>query len=115
MYMLMYCITYLIVNIDLPLLLGPSHWETQLGVVVLSYPRYCRYRGVMKRLQGVEEEWLKTSMVVALGGFTCPWKNTRILFCKETFDYPELEGHELLCNHLGELFRRVLMLKLSPS
>lgn len=81
--------------------LESNHWETQTGVVVLSYPRYCRYRGVMKRLQGVEEDWLRTSMVVALGGFTAPWKNTRILFCKETFDYPELEGHELLCNHLA--------------
>jgi hypothetical protein len=32
-----------------------------------------------------------------------PCRNTRILFCKDTFDYPDLEGHELLCNHLGEL------------
>ena len=25
------------------------------------------------------------------------------MFAKETFDYPELEEHPLLCNHLGEL------------
>lgn len=25
----------------------------------------------------------------------------QILFCRDTFDYPELEGHELLCNHLA--------------
>ena len=25
------------------------------------------------------------------------------MFAKETFDYPELEEHPLLCNHLGEI------------
>ncbi|KAL1116029.1 hypothetical protein AAG570_005524 [Ranatra chinensis] len=85
-------------------LLDVKHWETNTGVVVLSYPRYCRYRGVLKRLEGVHNKWLRTGLVVALGGFTAPCKNTRVLFCKDTFDYPELEGHELLCNHLGESF-----------
>ncbi|CAB0005703.1 unnamed protein product [Nesidiocoris tenuis] len=80
--------------------LGDKHWETQTGVVVLSYPKYCRYRGIARRLEGVTDKWLKTALVVALGGFTAPWKNTKVLFCKDTFDYPELEGHELLCNHL---------------
>uniref|UniRef100_A0A146LLH1 AT-rich interactive domain-containing protein 5B n=2 Tax=Lygus hesperus TaxID=30085 RepID=A0A146LLH1_LYGHE len=80
--------------------LGAKHWETQTGVVVLSYPKYCRYRGIARRLEGVADRWLKTALVVALGGFTAPWKNTKVLFCKDTFDYPELEGHELLCNHL---------------
>ncbi|XP_073995889.1 uncharacterized protein isoform X3 [Rhodnius prolixus] len=83
------------------LTLDDSHWETYTGVVVLSYPRYCRYRGIIKRVEGVEDKWLRTSLVVALGGITAPCKNTRILFCKDTFDYPDLEGHELLCNHLA--------------
>lgn len=74
------------------------------AVVVLSFPRYCRYRGVVKRLEGVANKWLKNTLVVALGGFVVPCRNTHILFCKDTFDYPDLEGHELLCNHLGELF-----------
>jgi hypothetical protein len=26
------------------------------------------------------------------------------MFCKDTFDYPELETHELLCNHLAPKF-----------
>ncbi|XP_050426418.1 putative uncharacterized protein DDB_G0293878 [Adelges cooleyi] len=25
----------------------------------------------------------------------------RVLFCRDTFDYPELETHEMLCNHLA--------------
>lgn len=55
----------------------------------------------MKRLEGVEDKWLKNSLVAALGGFIAPCKNTRVLFCRDTFDYPDLEGHELLCNHLA--------------
>ncbi|KRT85809.1 hypothetical protein AMK59_2294, partial [Oryctes borbonicus] len=73
---------------------GPS-------VIILSYPRYCRYRSVMKRLEGVENQFLRHKLVNALGGFSVPTYNTRILFCRDTFDYPELEGHELLCNHLA--------------
>ncbi|RZC37321.1 AT-rich interactive domain-containing protein 5B [Asbolus verrucosus] len=56
---------------------------------------------MMRRLEGVENEYLKYKIVNALGGFTAYTKNTRVLFCKDTFDYPELEGHELLCNHLA--------------
>lgn len=55
----------------------------------------------MKRLEGVEDVYLKYKIVNALGGFYVKHPNTRVLFCKETFDYPELEGHELLCNHLA--------------
>uniref|UniRef100_A0A1B6IYW7 ARID domain-containing protein n=1 Tax=Homalodisca liturata TaxID=320908 RepID=A0A1B6IYW7_9HEMI len=81
--------------------LGESHWDTKSGVVVLSFPRYCRYRGILKRLEGVHNKWLRTALVTALGGFTVPCRNTRVLYCKETFDYPDIEGHELLCNHLA--------------
>lgn len=70
-------------------------------VLILSFPKYCRYRAMMKRLEGVEDTYLKYKIVNALGGFYVKYPNTRVLFCKETFDYPELEGHELLCNHLA--------------
>jgi hypothetical protein len=50
----------------------------------------------------VDNKWLRSDDVIALGGFYVPYKNTKVLFCKDTFDYPDLEGHELLCNHLGE-------------
>lgn len=70
-------------------------------VIILSFPKYCRYRAMMKRLEGVEDVYLKYKIVNALGGFYVKHPNTRVLFCKETFDYPELEGHELLCNHLA--------------
>ncbi|CAG9853715.1 unnamed protein product [Phyllotreta striolata] len=70
-------------------------------VVILSFPKYCRFRAMMKRLDGVEDVYLKYKIVNALGGFYVAHPNTRVLFCRDTFDYPELEGHELLCNHLA--------------
>lgn len=78
-----------------------TNWETRTGVVVLSYSRYCRYRSLIKRLEGCSNEWLTNDFISALGGFTTSCRTTKILFCKDTFDYPDLEGHELLCNHLG--------------
>lgn len=85
-----------------------TNWETRTGVIVLSYSRYCRYRGLLKRLEGVHNEWLRNKLIKALGGFTTTCRTTKILFCKDTFDYPELEGHELLCNHLGNVSYPVL-------
>ncbi|VVD03944.1 unnamed protein product [Leptidea sinapis] len=71
------------------------------GVVVFSYPRYCRYRALVARLEGIQADWLRDSLVAALGGYAAPTMNTRILYCKDTFEYPELEGHEFVCNHLA--------------
>ncbi|XP_031622647.1 uncharacterized protein LOC116340337 [Contarinia nasturtii] len=71
------------------------------NVAVISFPRYCRYRATLKRLEGVGDEWLRQTLVQALCGFVSYGPDTRVMFCKETFDYPELETHELLCNHLA--------------
>lgn len=76
----------------------------QTKVVVLSYPRYCRYRALLRRLEGAEPSWLCSSIAAALGGFTAT-PGTKVLFCRDTFDYPDLETHELLCNHLGMYVR----------
>ncbi|XP_012222365.1 uncharacterized protein [Linepithema humile] len=77
-----------------------SDCNFQTKVVVLSYPRYCRYRALLRRLEGAEPSWLCSSIAAALGGFTAT-PGTRVLFCRDTFDYPDLETHELLCNHLA--------------
>lgn len=45
---------------------------------------------------------MRQAVVEAIGGRAAPSPNTRVVFCKDTFDYPELEDHELLCNHLGK-------------
>lgn len=79
---------------------SPGVGEQNTRVVVLSYPRYCRYRALLRRLEGSEPSWLSTALAAALGGFTA-LPGTRVLFCRDTFDYPDLETHELLCNHLA--------------
>jgi hypothetical protein len=73
-------------------------------IIVLSFPRYCRYRAILKRLEDVEDVWLRNTLIQHLCGFAATTPNTRIMFCKDTFDYPELETHELLCNHLAPKF-----------
>ena len=77
-----------------------NRWEQQ--VMVLSYPAYCRYRSALKRLERCEAQYMKQAVVLAIGGRPAPSPNTRVVFCKDTFDYPELEDHQLLCNHLGQ-------------
>ncbi|XP_014221711.1 flocculation protein FLO11-like isoform X2 [Trichogramma pretiosum] len=74
--------------------------RNQPKVVVLSYARYCRYRALIRRLEGSESKWASTEMAAALGGFFAS-NDTKILFCRDTFDYPDLETHEMLCNHLA--------------
>jgi hypothetical protein len=72
------------------------------GVIVLSTSQYSRYRSVSKRINKREKEWMKHSIVRALGGFTVETRKTYVVYCSENFDYPELEEHPYLCNHLGE-------------
>ena len=47
---------------------------------------------------------MNSSLIVALGGFTTPTRKTYVLFCRDNFDYAELEEHPHLCNHLGKHF-----------
>lgn len=71
------------------------------SVIVLSYPRYCRYRAIMAGIEGLGKDNVQQKVLRALGGFIVNTDNTRVLFCRDSFEYPELEGHELLCNHLA--------------
>ena len=73
-----------------------------LGVIIVNSSQYSRYRSVLKRVQGVEDHWMHNSLIVSLGGFTTPTRRTYVLFCREIFDYAELEEHPYLCNHLGK-------------
>ena len=70
-------------------------------MTVLSFSRYCRYRAILKRLEGVEDQYIRTKLIETLSGFVASQPNTRIMFCKESIDYPELESHEMLCLHLA--------------
>jgi len=72
---------------------------------VLSYSRYIRLRTVLKRLEGTSEinEWLSNPAILAIGGLNVG-PNSRILYTKEVIEVPELDFHELLCNHLGKIY-----------
>lgn len=68
---------------------------------MLSYPRYCRYRATQRRLENIEDDEIRSTLIESLSGFIAARPNTKVMFCRDTFDYPELETHDLLCNHLA--------------
>lgn len=71
------------------------------NVTVLSYSRYCRYRAALKRLEHIEDDQVRVKLIETLSGFVASQPNTRMMFAKETIDYPDLESHEMLCPHLA--------------
>ncbi|XP_054917473.1 AT-rich interactive domain-containing protein 5B-like isoform X2 [Dermacentor andersoni] len=84
----------------------PSEGTSSPGVVVLSYPRYCRYRALLKRLEG---HWppegslallLGADQLLPRGGGAC-----RLLFCRDTFDHEALAHNDLICDHLAPVER----------
>lgn len=71
-------------------------------MTILSYAQYCRYIAMMKRLETVEDKWLKNIIACALGGFTVKYPDARILFCRDTIEeYEEINDLEIRCDHLG--------------
>ena len=56
----------------------------------------------MKRLENLEDSWLKNIVVSAIGGFTVPNAGTRIVFCRNTFEHPDLQSHDYRQDHLGK-------------
>ena len=71
-------------------------------ITIMTYPRYCRYRCVLKRLENCSDKWLKHVLVCAIGGFSAKSSNNRIYFCRDIFDHPDLDEFELRCEHLGK-------------
>ena len=49
----------------------------------------------------MKDKWLMNQVVCALGGITSTLANNRVLFCKDTFDDPEIDDLEIRCDHLG--------------
>ncbi|XP_078269367.1 aT-rich interactive domain-containing protein 5B [Rhinoraja longicauda] len=70
-------------------------------IIVLSYPQYCRYRTMLKRIQNRSSLWLVDQFVMALGGIAILNKSTRILYCRDTFDHPTLLESENVCDELA--------------
>lgn len=70
---------------------------------MLSYPQYCRYRSVLARLREQPSSLLIDHTVLALGGIAALGGNTRILYCRDTFEHPALLQNESICDEFGEL------------
>nr|XP_033796560.1 AT-rich interactive domain-containing protein 5B isoform X1 [Geotrypetes seraphini] len=70
------------------------------NVIVLSYPQYCRYRSMLKRIQA-KSSLLANQFVLALGGIAVLNKNTQILYCRDTFDHPTLIENESICDEFA--------------
>jgi len=67
------------------------------SVVILSYPQYCRYRAVQRRLETVaasSSHVATHSILQALGRPASLSDVTRVMFCRSTFCHPELDEHE---------------------
>lgn len=75
-------------------------------VLVLSYPQYCRYRSVLARLREQPSSLLIDHTVLALGGIAALGGNTRILYCRDTFEHPALLQNESICDEFGEFWVR---------
>jgi hypothetical protein len=67
----------------------------------MSFSRYCRYRGALKKLECLEDAEMRTKLIETLSCFAASQPNKRIMFAKESIDYPDLESHEMLCPHLA--------------
>ncbi|CAB4061067.1 unnamed protein product [Lepeophtheirus salmonis] len=63
--------------------------KDDLAVIIRSVPQYTRYRSLLKRIAGQEKAWISNSLVLALGGFTAPTRNT---FCSLFPGSPESES-----------------------
>nr|XP_054590383.1 AT-rich interactive domain-containing protein 5B isoform X1 [Nothobranchius furzeri] len=66
--------------------------EQQQGIKVLSYPHYCRFRSLQRRIQvGARGPELQDPHLLALGGIRV-LPNARVLYCRDTFNHPTLEN-----------------------
>ncbi|XP_018616667.2 AT-rich interactive domain-containing protein 5B isoform X1 [Scleropages formosus] len=70
-------------------------------VLVLSYPQYCRYRSVIARLRERPSSLLTDHVVLALGGVASLGSDTRILYCRDTFEHPTLIENESICDEFA--------------
>ncbi|KAM6184569.1 AT-rich interactive domain-containing protein 5B [Rhynchocyon petersi] len=75
--------------------------EEETNVIVLSYPQYCRYRSMLKRIQDKPSSILTDQFALALGGIAVISKNPQILYCRDTFDHPTLIENESICDEFA--------------
>ncbi|KAF5891357.1 AT-rich interactive domain-containing protein 5B-like, partial [Clarias magur] len=74
----------------------------QHRVKVLSYPQYCRFRSLQKRIQD-RAGWStpQDPHLLALGWIKMTLNNTRVLYCRDTFSHPSLGTNPSLTPEFG--------------
>ncbi|XP_038651332.1 AT-rich interactive domain-containing protein 5B-like isoform X1 [Scyliorhinus canicula] len=70
-------------------------------VKILSYPQYCRYRAIRKRIQKASADSVSEAQLLALGGVLLVNRNTKILYCRETFEHPTLGDNKSICDEFA--------------
>ncbi|XP_030602916.1 AT-rich interactive domain-containing protein 5B isoform X2 [Archocentrus centrarchus] len=66
--------------------------EHHQSVKVISYPQYCRFRSLQRRIQDrARGPTLQDPHLLALGGIKV-MPNTRVMYCRDTFNHPTLES-----------------------
>ncbi|XP_054167323.1 probable serine/threonine-protein kinase DDB_G0282963 [Oppia nitens] len=74
------------------------------SAVVLSYPRYCRYRALLRRIEGKELDWMNSPGIqYAINSLGIPTTANKlnIVFCRDTFEHEALLQNDLNCDHLA--------------
>lgn len=109
----LYCLYYLWDKIECTLkgFLGffAGEEDEDSSLLILSYPQYCRYRSMLKRLQDKPSSVLTDQFVLALGGIAVTSKSPQIFYCRDTFDHPTLIENESICDEFGESFYSYLL------
>ncbi|XP_076461153.1 uncharacterized protein LOC143293790 isoform X2 [Babylonia areolata] len=80
---------------------GADSEQLLAPVAIMTYPRYCRYRGVLKRVESLSDAWLRNVLVMAIGGITSLRRGVRVMFCREVFEYRDLEDLDFHLEHLA--------------
>ncbi|XP_036379791.1 AT-rich interactive domain-containing protein 5B [Megalops cyprinoides] len=76
--------------------------EERERVKVLSYPQYCRYRSLQRRIQDrLGGPSLQDPHLLALGGIRVAHHNTLVLYCRDTFNHPTLDSNTSIWTQLG--------------
>ncbi|XP_017559788.1 AT-rich interactive domain-containing protein 5B isoform X1 [Pygocentrus nattereri] len=75
---------------------------TQQKVKVLSYPQYCRFRSLQKRIQDqTGSSNLQDPHLLALGGLKMALPHTRVMYCRDIFNHPSLSTSPSLMSQFG--------------
>lgn len=86
--------------------------DVQQKVKVLSYPQYCRFRSLQRRVPdqaGCPGQ--QNLHLLALGGIKVTLHHTRVLYCRDTFNHPTLDSSASVLTQFG---RSSLSLKGRP-